>query len=285
MTFVDSRPPKLSHAQTVLYEIDLLRHTAESLAAGKWKNDIDRWICLESFLLHFRNLIEFFGPLPRTRNGPNQTRNLSIHSPHQFWPDESTRPSATALNALCRIDLWEKYENDNDYPQQRISRYLQHCTEMRVEPLEGGWRVGLMYNEIKDLLDTFENLLPDKTRPWTTSALTVRSVVDGSVSVGTGTVESFDVFSDAEGGNDVALQSMTLDEIKEKALSLGCTKVQRQLENARVVELKDWKGFAPHISGAMFAQVDYYLEGNKANGFKIRVHKALEDGDHWYALS
>jgi hypothetical protein len=101
------------------------------------------------------------------------------------------------LNAFHKTNLWEKYEADNP---QRISRYLQHCTEMRVEPIDGGWKVGVMYNEISGLLDTFENLLPDKTRPWTVPALTVRSVVGGSVSAGTGTVETFNVFSNADDG-------------------------------------------------------------------------------------
>jgi hypothetical protein len=191
--FVDSRPPKLSHAQTILYEIDLLRYTVQQLAAGKWKNDIDKWVCLESFLLHFRNLIEFFGPPPRARNGPNQTRNLSIHTPEQFWPDEGTRPPTTILNTLHRNDLWEKYQEDNP---QRISRYLQHCTEMRVEPIEGGWTIGLMYNEISEVLDTFENLLPDKARPWAVPAFTVRSVVAGSLSADTASVTTLNIFGD-----------------------------------------------------------------------------------------
>jgi hypothetical protein len=192
--FVDSRPPKLSHAQTILYEIDLLRYTVQQLVARKWKSDIEKWVCLESFLLHFRNLIEFFGPPTRPRNGPNQTRNLSIHTPEQFWPDEGTRPTAAVLNALHRNDLWEKYEDDNP---QRISRYLQHCTEMRVEPIHGGWRVGLMYNEISGVLDTFENLLPDKTRPWTVPALTVRSVIGASLSADTASVTKLNIFGNA----------------------------------------------------------------------------------------
>jgi hypothetical protein len=188
-TFVDSRPPKLSHAQTILYEIDLLRYTVQQLAAGKWKSDIDKWVCLESFLLHFRNLIEFFGhPDPRGTD-------LNIRKAEIFWPDEHTRPAAATLEQLYRPHLWNTYEADNP---QRISRYLQHCTEMRVEPIDGGWKVGLMYNEIGELLDTFENLLPDKTRRWTVPALAVRSVVDGSVSAGTGTVETFNIFPNVD---------------------------------------------------------------------------------------
>lgn len=80
-------------------------------------------------------------------------------------------------------------------------------------------------------------------------------------------------------------QPMTLDEIKKASLALGYTKIQREIEAALVVVLSTWPGFSSHVKGGEYAQVDYYLEGNKSNGHKVRVHKALEEGDHWYNLS
>jgi hypothetical protein len=83
----------------------------------------------------------------------------------------------------------------------------------------------------------------------------------------------------------MATQPTDLDTVKTESLALGYTKIQAELENARVVSLKDWQGISSHVTGGMYAQVDYYLEGNKSDGHKVRVHKAMEDGNHWYILS
>ena len=57
-----SRPEKLNDAQTVLYEIDMLRYAYDRLASPQptW-TQADEWVYLEDFLLHYRNLIQFFG--------------------------------------------------------------------------------------------------------------------------------------------------------------------------------------------------------------------------------
>jgi hypothetical protein len=70
------------------------------------------------------------------------------------------------------------------------------------------------------------------------------------------------------------------DELKTEALSRRFTKIKRDEENAREVALKDWHGFSSHVSGALYATVTYYLEGNR-----VRVRKALDSEDHWYTLS
>jgi hypothetical protein len=163
---VVSRPGKLSHAQTMLYEIDMLRYTAQKLFDGKWQSDMDKWSCLEAFLVHFRNLIEFFGN-PRPRRD-----DLHISRVNIFWPDSTSRPADAVLQQLHKTDLWEKYEVNTS---QRISRYLHHCTEERVEPKN--WEVDNMYGEVNDLLSQFEQLLPDKSRRWPVPALAVRNVL------------------------------------------------------------------------------------------------------------
>ena len=57
-----ARPSTFTNAQTILYEIDMVRFAAGNFGNpdgwGSWSN-------LECFLLHFRNLIEFFGKQPR----------------------------------------------------------------------------------------------------------------------------------------------------------------------------------------------------------------------------
>lgn len=151
-----SRPGKLSHTQSMLYEIDMLRETAGQLEKDRWQGNFHKWIVLESFLLHFRNLIEFFG-----RPDPRDT-DLSIQKPESFWPDASNRPKDGELTQLRKLDLWTKYEGSNN--PGSISKYLQHCTEHRIDAKD--WLVTEMYDEIRNTIDEFERLLPDRTRPW-----------------------------------------------------------------------------------------------------------------------
>jgi hypothetical protein len=175
---IASRPGNLSHAQTMLYEIDMLRETARQLEKDKWQGDFHKWFVLEAFLLHFRNLIEFFG-----RPEPRDT-DLSIEKPESFWIDAANRPADAVLAGLRKPDLWTKYEGTNN--RYSISKYLQHCTEHRIDAKE--WPVSDMYNELSGTVDEFERLLPDKTRPWALSKAQAGIVVRGPASSGTATL-------------------------------------------------------------------------------------------------
>lgn len=171
-----SRPPKFTNAQTILYEIDMVRFAAESFGESSEKSG---WRNLECFLLHFRNLIEFFGkPNPRPDD-------LSIHRPDVIWRDARV-PTAEALNRLHREDLWTKYEIRN--PEQvndKISRYLQHCTEQRVDGKS--WNVREMFDELEPLMSEFEKLLPETIRPWGQQAEKAARVILGPESYSTAT--------------------------------------------------------------------------------------------------
>lgn len=172
-----SRPGKLSHTQTMLYEIDMLRETTGQLEKDRWQGNFHKWVVLESFLLHFRNLIEFFG-----RPDPRGT-DLSIQKPESFWPDASNRPKDGELTQLRKSDLWTKYEGATN--PDSISKYLQHCTEHRIDAKD--WPVGDMYNEIRTTVDEFERLLPDRTRPWA-QPKTQGTVPGGPKSASTATI-------------------------------------------------------------------------------------------------
>jgi hypothetical protein len=166
LPFGAARPRKLTHAQTILYEIDMLRFSAANLSVAlEWKS----WQDLECFLLHFRSLIEFFGkPKPRRDN-------LSVFRPETIWEHAETRPSTDKLNRLHREDLWKKHEVRG--PRQindKISRYLQHCTELRVQ--NKSWDVREMYEEISPVIADFEKLLPNQHRPWGEPPLTSEHV-------------------------------------------------------------------------------------------------------------
>lgn len=175
-----SRPDKFTHAQTVLYEIDMLKFAAGELerqpSMASWRN-------LECFLLHFRNLIEFFG-----KTQPRDD-SLSMYRPESIWTD-ATMPSAEVLSRLRREDLWTKYEGPG--LPDKISRYLQHCTEQRVDGKT--WDVQQMYNELDPLMSEFENVLPDRSRSWNIPPNPSARVIAMQGGYTTATVEQSTVF-------------------------------------------------------------------------------------------
>jgi len=150
-----SRPDKLTDAQTILYEIDMLRFAAGRLLRGTWESEKDQWAYLECFLVHFRNLIEFLGKeqprFPDTDlHASNIWERLRVPSPAQL-------PTIREQGGK----LWAKYECVED----RISRYLQHCTTLRTE--SKSWDVGVMNGEIEPVLVEVEKALRDGYHPWT----------------------------------------------------------------------------------------------------------------------
>ena len=98
-----SRKIKENNAETLLYEVDLLRFARERLLSPQsWWTQLDEWLYLEDFLLHYRNLIEFFGK-PKPGDG-----DLSILRPELVWFDHV--PDKAELDSMTRLDLWEKYD-------------------------------------------------------------------------------------------------------------------------------------------------------------------------------
>jgi hypothetical protein len=118
------RRAKESDAQTVLYEIDLLRFARKRLLSPQaWWEELDEWLYLEDFRLHLRNLIEFFGK-EKHRKG-----DLTILEPEGIWPDHV--PDKASLHSTTRPDLWEKYDTRDN--EEAISKYLHHGTTQRTE--------------------------------------------------------------------------------------------------------------------------------------------------------
>jgi hypothetical protein len=114
----------------------------------------DAWVYLESFLLHYRNLIDFLGN-DRLRPGDLHIMNI--------W----TLANLTAPANLN--DLYEKgkklraeYEPTDAQGGGRISQYLQHCTEKRIEFKD--WPVSTMYEQIEPLLSDVEKHLGSDIR-------------------------------------------------------------------------------------------------------------------------
>ncbi len=171
-----SRPNKLSDHDTVLYEIYMLRFTAAALTEGKYEKDA--WVYLESFLAHFRNLIEFLSK-ESERYG---TDLFAI----KLWqqdslPEEVLKPILPQAKAL-----WEAYESKY---VPRISEYLAHCTTTRREVKD--WPVSEMYGQIEPMLTEVEKCLKPSdefrrtTKPTFPISLTVKTEASTAVSTNT----------------------------------------------------------------------------------------------------
>lgn len=134
-----SRPEKGSHLFTIQYEIDMLNFCYEALLTkiGAWGDTRFAFICLEAFLLHYRNLIEFFGS-----DGDLKASKPQVWAPRTLTYEE--------VSLISDRKLCKKYRGP-------ISTYLQHCTKRRAQ-LDRSWNVWEMYKEIKPLIDNFRNM-------------------------------------------------------------------------------------------------------------------------------
>lgn len=142
-----SRPDKLTHVDTVLYEVQMLRFAALELRNGKCEKDA--WVYLEAFLLHFRNLINFLRM--EKKNGGTDICAASI------WQDERLPEEQLKQVQNLGKELYAQYEPSNEQGGGRISQYLAHCTTTRIVPKQ--WRIDSMYLEIEPALRILEQYL------------------------------------------------------------------------------------------------------------------------------
>jgi len=149
-----SRPGKLTDSDTILYEIDMVRFAASRLLRGKWESEKDQWACLESFLVHYRNLIEFLG------KEQHLIRDTDLHVSNIWHRLGTTEPAQFPKIREQGDKLWAKYERVED----TISRYLQHCTTLRTE--SKSWEVGTMNGELEPVLAEVEKALRDGYQSW-----------------------------------------------------------------------------------------------------------------------
>jgi hypothetical protein len=141
-----SRPEKLNDAETIVYEIQMVRFAASRVRQRPDFNP-DGYAFLECFLLHYRNLIEFFG------NEEKHIRNTDLHVSN-IW-EKSGLPEPSRLFDIRERgnELWKAYERVED----SISRYLHHCTTYRTG--SKSWEVGKMMRELEPLLAEVEKAL------------------------------------------------------------------------------------------------------------------------------
>jgi hypothetical protein len=158
-----SRIKKLNHVDTVLYEIDMLRFATGRLAEGDWKEPRDAWVYLESFLVHYRSLLEFFGK--------PKASDTDIHVT-TIWQLEKIPPPETLDKIHATgMELLKRYEPPDTQGGGRISQYVQHCTTKRIEPKD--WGLHKMLEDIDPLLAEVEKHL----RPYAKAMLTTVQAV------------------------------------------------------------------------------------------------------------
>jgi hypothetical protein len=147
-----SRPVKLTHGQTILYEIDMFRFSAGRLFRDKLREE-DRWVFLEDFLLHYRNLVDFLGD-PKPRND-----ELHISKP-EFLNGQAGDPAVAGALGIAGTRLWK----DPDTGSGIISQYLHHSTVQRI--VDRDWPVGTMNDGLEKLLVGLDHLLRAVPRQW-----------------------------------------------------------------------------------------------------------------------
>jgi hypothetical protein len=165
-----SRREKESHLDTIHYEVELLRYSFAWIIKN-WANTRpgERYVHLETFLMHYRNLVDFLAG----RGG-----HQHLQFPHgQTWAGRDITKEELAEIQEPALKLWQKYDG-------LISIYLVHCTVQRADDkLE--WDISEMMREVEAVIRRFLGRFPKVGLP------SLFPVSDNSTSYGTNTVQVF----------------------------------------------------------------------------------------------
>jgi len=142
-----ARPKKANHLETILYEIDMLDYCFQKLRGRPvdWGPG-DGYVYLECFLLHYRNLLDFF-------RGKPKDDDLSIIRPKAWAPWKVSQQDSAKLKSDGAKLAGKHYHE--------LSKYLQHCTTQRHTD-DKEWDDEAMYNELKPILTRFRELVGRK---------------------------------------------------------------------------------------------------------------------------
>lgn len=155
------RIDKAEHYQTVLYEIDMLRFSYSRIEKPpEGSREADVWAYLESFLVHYRNLLDFFGRSEAELRADGT--DLALSRPELIWSAETgldnRKPDKETLRTMGATGKELRAEFENRQRPDTISRYLQHCTTYRIYSKR--WSPADMMHKIAGLLEQFEKYLP-----------------------------------------------------------------------------------------------------------------------------
>lgn len=156
-----SRSEKASHLDTIRYEIDMLEFSLGRLRnrhAGWDKGDENTFI--ETFLLHYRNLLEFFA------GNKHRDDDLST-TESRPWANRTLTPEEVAAIQAPAAKLIESRPDPNSELTlfEIISKYLQHCTTLRYERAQS-WPLEKMYADLRPVIAAFQkSFLPNSREP------------------------------------------------------------------------------------------------------------------------
>jgi hypothetical protein len=150
------RSDKNSPVDTILYEVDMLRHCAANIGKSRRQrdsSDFDRaeyYLCIEGFLLHLRNLLAFF------TNRRDKSSDLIINDPDQ-WAGRrvAKREFSGLIKAAKEVNNKHGIKESSCYVE--ISKFMQHCTTDRHERAKE-WDIEQMFADIEPVLNEFEKL-------------------------------------------------------------------------------------------------------------------------------
>lgn len=145
------RTSKETHLDTIWYEMDMLEFSYREFTERTPQPKNPQWnLLIESFLLHYRNLIQFFSG-SEDRHKRYKGNDLSTFDP-MFWGKRQLTKEEIEAIRLPGEKLDQEHSN-------KISNLLQHCTVVRVEPLQG-WELEKMYAKIEPIMSAFAKSFP-----------------------------------------------------------------------------------------------------------------------------
>jgi hypothetical protein len=145
------RTSKDTHLETIWYEMDMLEFSYREFMKNTAPQQSPYWnLLIEGFLLHYRNLIQFFSG-SEERHKRYKGNDLSTFDPMPWGNRQLTKEETEGIKTPGE-KLDQTYSN-------KISSLLQHCTVERIEPLQG-WEMEEMYAEIEPIMSTFAKSFP-----------------------------------------------------------------------------------------------------------------------------
>jgi hypothetical protein len=148
------RSPKNGPIDTVLYEIDMLRHCAAILPCRhEARNNSeqamkDYYVYIETFLLHLRNILAF---LTNQNSEPADLRISQVGA----WLDRAIDPREYSDLIAKAKDVNRRFGTDKSTCYDQISKFLQHCTTHRHERGRS-WEIEKIFSEVNPILCDFE---------------------------------------------------------------------------------------------------------------------------------
>lgn len=137
------RSAKNSHLDTIRYEIGMLSYCYREFTRTKHPQPLQN-LLIEGFLLHFRNVVEFFS---------GKRHRLSSSGA----PLSTARPEVWARRQLTGSEveaIQKPSQNLEDQYFRDISQYLQHWTERRFDEFKG-WDITKMKDAIAPIVRAF----------------------------------------------------------------------------------------------------------------------------------